>query len=67
MTLGRWFTLVVGGLVLAVALALSRVLLRASHLSDVTGGAGLATAVLALLGLVAIAVARLRHNVRPEP
>ena len=61
------FAVVTFALVLAVALALSRVLLRASHLSDVTGGAGLATAVLALLGLVAIAVARLRHNVRPEP
>jgi undecaprenyl-diphosphatase len=61
------FAVVTFALVLAVALALSRVLLRASHLSDVAGGAGLATAVLALLGLVAIAVTRLRHNVRPEP
>ena len=61
------FAVVTLALVLAVALALSRVLLRANHLSDVEGGAGLAAAVLAALGLLAIAVARLRHNVRPEP
>ena len=61
------FAAVTLAIVLAVAIALSRVLLRASHFSDVEGGAALAAAVLAALGLLAIAVARLRHNVRPEP
>ena len=61
------FAVVTFAIVLAAALGLSRVLLRASHLSDVEGGAGLATAILALLGVLAIAVAHLRHNERPEP
>ena len=61
------FAVVTFAVVLAVALALSRVLLRASYLSDVEGGAGLAAAVLAALGVLAIVVSRLRHNVRPEP
>ncbi len=61
------FAVVTVAIVLAAALGLSRVLLRASHLSDVEGGAGLATAILALLGVVAVAVARLRHNEHPEP
>jgi undecaprenyl-diphosphatase len=61
------FAIVSVAIVLAVALALSRVLLRASHLSDVEGGAGLATAILASLGVIAIAVAGLRHNGRPDP
>ena len=61
------FALVTVAVVLAVALALSRVLLRASHLSDVEGGAGLAAAILAALGVLAIAVARLRHNGRRDP
>ena len=61
------FAVVTLAIVLAVALALSRVLLGASHLSDVEGGAGLAAAILAALGLLAIVVARLRHNVRPDP
>jgi membrane-associated phospholipid phosphatase len=61
------FAVVTFAIVLAAALGLSRVLLRASHLSDVEGGAGLATAILALLGVLAIVVAHLRHNGRPEP
>ena len=61
------FAVVAVATALAVALALSRVLLRASHLSDVEGGAGLATAILALLGVLAIVVAHLRHNDRPDP
>ena len=60
------FAVVTLAIVLAVALALSRVLLGASHLSDVEGGAGLAARI-AALGLLAIVVARLRHNVRPDP
>ena len=61
------FAVVTFAIVFDAALGLSRVLLRASHLSDVEGGAGLATAILALLGVLAIAVAHLRHNERPEP
>ncbi|WP_372789071.1 VTT domain-containing protein [Paraconexibacter sp.] len=54
--------LVVGALVLATAVALSRVYLRAHYLSDVLGGVGLAMACFGLCGMVGLIVAFLRNN-----
>ena len=56
--------LVAGGLVLAVLVGATRVYLRAHYVSDVLGGFGLAAAVFALCGTVAVVVAFLRHNAR---
>ena len=47
---------------IAVVVALSRVYLRAHYLSDVLGGAGLAAAIYALCGVVALVVAYVRQN-----
>jgi membrane protein DedA with SNARE-associated domain/membrane-associated phospholipid phosphatase len=54
------------GLALAAAIGLSRVYLRVHFLSDVVGGWGLAAAVFALCGTVAIIVTHLRHNARRD-
>ena len=53
-------------LVIVVVVGLTRVYLRAHYLSDVEGGWGLAVAIYALLGLVAVVVGHLRQNGRPR-
>ena len=50
-----------------VVVGLTRVYLRAHYLSDVEGGWGLAVAIFALLGVVALVVGRLRQNEAPQP
>ena len=50
--------------VLAVLVGATRVYLRAHYVSDVLGGFGLAAAVFAVCGTVAVVVAFLRHNAR---
>ena len=60
--LGRTTALVIGATVLGVAIAVTRVYLRAHYLSDVVGGAGLAAAIFALCGMGGLVVAHLRHN-----
>ena len=61
----RRFAAVTAALVLAVTIALSRVYLRAHYLSDVEGGLAVATAIFALLGLIAVVVGGLRQNGGP--
>jgi membrane protein DedA with SNARE-associated domain/membrane-associated phospholipid phosphatase len=56
------FAAITAAVVLAVAIALSRVYLRAHYLSDVNGGLGLATAIFALAGVAAVVVDHLRQN-----
>jgi undecaprenyl-diphosphatase len=46
----------------AVVVGLTRIYLRAHYLSDVLGGAGVAIAVFALCGAVALTVDVVRHN-----
>ncbi|WP_320670998.1 DedA family protein [Patulibacter defluvii] len=48
--------------ILAVAISCAPLVLRAAYLSDVFAGAGLAAAVMALVGLVGLFVAHLRQN-----
>jgi undecaprenyl-diphosphatase len=54
--------LVTGAVVLAMAIGLSRVYLRAHYLSDVLAGWGLAAAIFALCGLIAVIVVFMRQN-----
>jgi undecaprenyl-diphosphatase len=54
--------LVVGAIVLAAVIGLSRVLLAVHYLSDVLAGWGLSAAIFAGLALVAMIVAYMRHN-----
>jgi membrane protein DedA with SNARE-associated domain/membrane-associated phospholipid phosphatase len=61
-SLGRTTALIIGATVLAVAIGLTRIYLRAHYLSDVVGGVGLAVAIWALVGMVGLVVAHLRHN-----
>ncbi len=61
------FAAVTAAVVLAVAIALTRIYLRVHYLSDVEGGLGLATAVFALLGVVAVVVGQLRQNGGSQP
>ncbi|HKH17434.1 MAG TPA: VTT domain-containing protein [Solirubrobacteraceae bacterium] len=56
------YAAVTAAVVLAVAIALTRVYLRAHYLSDVDGGLALATAIFALVGLAAVVVGHLRQN-----
>ena len=58
------FAVVTVAIVLTVAIALSRVYLRAQYLSDVDGGLALATAIFALVGVAAVVVDHLRQNER---
>jgi membrane protein DedA with SNARE-associated domain/membrane-associated phospholipid phosphatase len=62
--LARTTAAVVAAIVLAVIIGLTRVYLRAHYLSDVVGGAGLAAAIFALVGMVVLVVGYLRQNVR---
>ncbi|HEX2104841.1 MAG TPA: bifunctional DedA family/phosphatase PAP2 family protein [Solirubrobacteraceae bacterium] len=61
------FAFVIIAVVIAVLVGLSRLYLRAHWLSDVTGGWGLASAIFALAGLVALVVAYVRDNARDAP
>jgi len=61
------FAAVAAAVVLAVAIALTRVYLRAHYLSDVEGGLALATAIFALVGTVAVVVGRVRQDERRQP
>jgi undecaprenyl-diphosphatase len=62
--LGSRTGIVVAAVVLALAIGLSRVYLRAHYLSDVLGGWGLGAAVLSLSACAALLVTAVRHNVR---
>ncbi|QEC47485.1 phosphatase PAP2 family protein [Baekduia soli] len=53
---------VVAGSVAVVAVALTRIYLRAHYLSDVVGGLGLAAMIFALCGMAALIVGHLRNN-----
>jgi membrane protein DedA with SNARE-associated domain/membrane-associated phospholipid phosphatase len=54
--------LVTGAVVLAVAIGLSRIYLRAHLWSDVAGGWGLGVGIFGLLAVMAIVVDHMRHN-----
>ena len=56
------FAVVTIAVVLAAALGLSRVYLRAHFLSDVSAGWGMGAAIFALCGIVALVTAHLRQN-----
>ena len=56
--------IVVGAIVLAAAIGLSRVYLRVHYLSDVLGGWGLGAALFSVCGCAALLVAAVRHNGR---
>jgi undecaprenyl-diphosphatase len=54
--------LVVAGLLLAVAIGLSRVYLGVHYMSDVSGGWALGVAILALLSAIVVVVVHIRQN-----
>lgn len=58
----RRFGIVLTAVAVAVVVGLTRIYLRAHYLSDVLGGAGLAAAIFALCGVVALIVGVTRHN-----
>jgi membrane protein DedA with SNARE-associated domain/membrane-associated phospholipid phosphatase len=60
------FAAVTAAVVLAVAIALTRVYLRAHYLSDVDGGLGMAAAIFALAGVAAVVVGHVRQNGRTQ-
>jgi undecaprenyl-diphosphatase len=60
-------TAVTAGLVLAVAIGLSRIYLRAHWFSDVAGGWGLGALAFALCGMGALVVGFIRHNGDASP
>jgi len=62
--LARPALLVISGLVLAAAVAVSRLYLGAHYLSDVVGGVGLGAALYSLCALVTVFVVYLRQNGR---
>jgi undecaprenyl-diphosphatase len=62
--LARTTAAIVAAIVLAIAIGLTRVYLRAHYLSDVVGGAGLAAAIFAVAGMVGLVVVHLRQNGR---
>jgi membrane-associated phospholipid phosphatase len=61
-SLASRFAFVTIGVVVAAAVGLGRLYLRAEWLSDVTGGWGLGAAVFAVCGLLALVVGRVRDN-----
>lgn len=61
---GARLAIVVASVVLVVAVALTRMYLRAHYLSDVVAGAGLGVACFALCGTGALLVGHVRHTVR---
>ena len=65
-SLAARFAVVTAAVVVVAVVGLSRVYLRAHYLSDVEGGWAVAVAIYALLGLVAVAVGRLRQNGTPR-
>jgi undecaprenyl-diphosphatase len=62
--LARTTVAIVAAIVLAIVIGLTRVYLRAHYLSDVVGGAGLAAAIFAVVGMVGLIVVHLRQNGR---
>jgi membrane-associated phospholipid phosphatase len=58
------FAVLAAGIAVAVAVALTRLYLRAHFLSDVVAGAGLSAAILSGCGLFALIVGHVRHNGR---
>lgn len=65
----RWATrsaALIVAILLASAVALSRVYLRAHYLTDVLGGLGLAFAVFALFGIAAAVIVHVRDNQRSQ-
>ncbi|HEY6758606.1 MAG TPA: VTT domain-containing protein [Baekduia sp.] len=60
--LARTTAAIVAALVLAAAIGLTRVYLRAHYFSDVAGGWGMGATVFALAGMAGLVVAFLRHN-----
>jgi undecaprenyl-diphosphatase len=60
------FAVVTIALVIAVAVGLTRVYLRAHYLSDVNGAFGLAATIFGLCGLAAVVVGRVRQNEAPQ-
>ncbi len=60
--LGGQATLTVGAVVLAAAIGLSRIYLRAHYWSDVAGGWGLGAGIFGLLAAAALVVEHIRHN-----
>jgi membrane protein DedA with SNARE-associated domain/membrane-associated phospholipid phosphatase len=58
------FVLVVGAVVVAAVVGVTRIYLRAHWLSDVTGGWGLGAALYSMCGLLALVVAYVRDNGR---
>ena len=56
--------IVVGAIVLAAAIGLSRVYLHVHYLSDVLGGWGLGAALFSVCGCTALLVTAVRHNGR---
>jgi membrane protein DedA with SNARE-associated domain/membrane-associated phospholipid phosphatase len=55
-------TLVIGAIVLAAAIGLSRIYLRVHYWSDVAGGWGLGVGIFGLLAAIAMLVQYMRHN-----
>jgi membrane protein DedA with SNARE-associated domain/membrane-associated phospholipid phosphatase len=58
------FAFVTVAIVIAVAVGLSRIYLRAHYLSDVVGGWGLGAAIFALCGIAALVIGYVRNNAR---
>jgi undecaprenyl-diphosphatase len=52
---------------IVVVVALSRVYLRVHYLTDVLGGVGMALAIWAFIGILALFAGRVRHNAVPSP
>jgi membrane protein DedA with SNARE-associated domain/membrane-associated phospholipid phosphatase len=55
-------TLVIGAIVLAAAIGLSRIYLRVHYWSDVAGGWGLGVGIFGVLAAIAMLVQHMRHN-----
>jgi membrane protein DedA with SNARE-associated domain len=60
--LARTTAVIVAAVILAAAIGLTRIYLRAHYLSDVIGGWGMGATVFSLCGMAGLVVAFLRHN-----